>query len=100
MSTRLTRTKMPYTWLFLLMMPCVGCGYGPEETVTVKIAGSADQAQRDEILEKLKDLTDGSSHSISSTWSGDTMTVELAPVSNIDAFSKRIAFGKVTNVDG
>lgn len=77
-----------------------GCGYGPEETVTLKITGVPGQVERDEIKETLKTMTDGSGHSMSSSYAGGTMNVELAPVSDVQAFADRIDFGTVTSVEG
>ena len=74
-----------------------GCGYGPEKTVTIEISGVA--AAKDQIQEKLKVMTDSSGHSMSTSSSGDTMTVKLAPVSDVEAFAKKIDFGKVTDTD-
>jgi hypothetical protein len=84
--------------LLLAMVTLSGCGYGPEQTVTVEISGVADDAARDEITEALKTMTDSSGHSISTTSSGDSMKVTLAPVSDVDAFAKKIKFGEVTEV--
>lgn len=75
-----------------------GCGYGPEKTVTVEISGVA-AAAKDQIQEKLKTMTDSSGHSMSTSSSGDTMTVKLAPVSDVEAFAKKIDFGKVTDTN-
>lgn len=83
---------------FLLSSP--GCNYGPDETVTIEISGVAsDQAYAD-INEQLKKLTDSSSHKIISRRAGLNMSVELAPVSDPEAFAKKIEFGRVTAVEG
>lgn len=37
---------------------------------------------------------------MTSSASGDKMTVELSPVEDIDAFSRKINFGEVIEVDG
>ena len=49
--------------------------------------------------ETLKGMVDGSSHSMSTFSTGDDMTVTVSPVSDVDAFSKKIDFGKVTSVE-
>ncbi len=76
-----------------------GCGYGPERTVTIQISGVADADAREQIQEKLKTMTDSSGHSMSTSSSGDSMTVKLAPVDDVEAFAKKIDFGKVTDTD-
>jgi uncharacterized lipoprotein YajG len=77
-----------------------GCSYGPEQTVTIEITGTMDDAEQDQITEKLKTMTDGSGHSMSSFSSGNSMTIELAPVSDVQAFADKIDFGEVTAVEG
>lgn len=86
----------------LLVAPIVitGCTYGPEETVTIEITGSLDEAQQEEITEKLKTMTEGSGHSLSTMSSGTTTTITLAPISDVQAFADKIDFGEVTAVEG
>lgn len=87
----------------LLIVPVVitGCSsYGPEETVTIEITGTLDDAKDEQITEKLKTMTDGSGHSMSSFSSGTSKTIELAPVSDVQAFADKIDFGEVTAVEG
>ena len=43
---------------------------------------------------------DGNGHMITTTYSGKTMNITLSPVSDVDAFSKKIDFGEVTETDG
>ena len=81
-----------------------GCNFSfehdPAKTVTVEITGINDDDDRDEIGETLKGMTDGSSHLMTFFSSGDKMTVELSPVGDVKAFSRKINFGEVTEVDG
>lgn len=77
-----------------------GCSYGPEQTVTIEITGELDDAEQEQIIEKLKTMTDGSSHSMSSFSSGNSTTIELAPVGDVQAFADKIDFGEVTAVEG
>ena len=84
--------------LCLLSLP--GCNQDPGVTVTLEITGISDQDDRKDLLETLKGMTDGSSHSMTSNWSGDRMTIKLSPVSDVDAFVKKIGFGTVTDVSG
>lgn len=72
----------------------------PAKTVTVEITGVNDNEDRDDIQETLKGMTEGSGHAMSSSSSGDKMTVKLSPVGDVQAFSQKINFGKVTEVDG
>ena len=72
----------------------------PATKVTVVITGLSDEAIRDEIQETLKGMVDGSSYQMRSQWTGDTMSVELSPVDDVDAFIRKINFGKVTAVNG
>ena len=74
--------------------------HDPAETVTVEITGVNDEDDRDEIRETLKGMTDGSSHLMTSSSSGKKMTVRLSPVKDVQAFSRKINFGEVTQVDG
>ena len=72
----------------------------PAKTVTVEITGVNDASARDEIQETLKGMADGSSHVMATSWSGDKMTVNLSPVRDVKAMSRKINFGEVTDVDG
>ena len=72
----------------------------PAKTVTVEITGIHDDDDRDEIQETLKGMTEGSSHMMTTSSSGDKMTVKLSPVGEVKAFSRKINFGEVTEVDG
>lgn len=79
-------------------------GQGSNQNVTVEITGvPTDDTKRDKIIEDLKGLTDSDGNgfnSYSSTYSGNQMTVNLSPVKDVDAFSKKISFAKVTKVEG
>jgi hypothetical protein len=66
----------------------------------VEITGVDNEDDRDEIQETLKGMTDGSSHLMTSSSSGKKMTVRLSPVKDVQAFSRKINFGEVTQVDG
>ncbi len=69
----------------------------PENTVTIKIMGIADDATKDAIKDKLKTMTDGG-HSMSLMKMGGVLTVELSPVKDVEAFARKIDFGTVTEV--
>lgn len=78
-----------------------GCffAHDAKATVTIDIKGIPNKAEEDRILEALRQMADGSSHSISWFSSGSELTVTLSPVSDVQAFTKKIKFGKVTKVD-
>jgi hypothetical protein len=79
-----------------------GCGvsHDPEKTVTVEIIGIRSDAERKQVRETLEKMTESSWHYITSTASGNSMTIQVSPVSDVEKFSKRITFGKVTEVRG
>jgi hypothetical protein len=79
-----------------------GCSspYEPHETVTVKLSGVSSERQQERIADKLKGMTDGSSHWMTTTRWGESITINLAPVTDIQAFAEQIDFGKVTDVSG
>lgn len=83
-----------------------GCGlsleHDPAKSVTVEITGIDNEGDRESVSETLKEFVDGNSHMMSSFYNGQTMTmtITLSPVSDVDAFSKKIEFGEVTSVEG
>jgi hypothetical protein len=78
----------------------VGCSQDPATTVTLEITGISAESDREKVAETLKEMTDGSSHSMRSTYSGDQLTISVSPVSDVDAFAEKIDFGEVTSVNG
>lgn len=87
-----------------VLLTQIGCNFkfehDPAKTVTIEITGISNDADRDKIDETLKGMTDGSGHMLTSTWTGDKTTINLSPVTDVEAFSRKINFGKVTEVDG
>jgi hypothetical protein len=85
-----------------LLAGLYGCNVpdDPDKTVIVEIIGIREDDDRKRVRETLKKMSDGSWHRMTSTASGNNMTVRLTPVGDVDRFSKRIAFGKVTDVQG
>jgi hypothetical protein len=73
---------------------------GPDTTVTVEIVANISDDQRDQIREKLEGMLDAprSSVSLRHRLEGNKLTFELSPVSDVQAFAKKIDFGKVTEV--
>ncbi len=98
-TTMLWRTLIPL--LAILALAASGCNLeqDPATTVQIEITGIRDKADREAVAEKLGGMTDGSGHSMTSSWSGDKMTINLSPVSDVHAFSEKIDFGKVTAVE-
>jgi preprotein translocase subunit SecF len=96
-------TTIGIVTLAALALLVTGCGlsfeHDPEKTVTVEISGITEEADREQVQEMLKGLTDGSSSVISTMSSGDQMTVTLSPVSDAEALSRKITFGTVTGVE-
>lgn len=79
------------------------CGdMDPDESVTVEVSNLPSDRASDEVLEALKTLHDANARykRTKSTFNDGTLTVTLAPVSDVDAFARRIEFGKVTEVSG
>lgn len=93
------RLRVMFLMTFLAVLG-TGCEHPPEKSVELEITGSLEEAERKKILEQLKGMTDGSSHFLTSSHSGTILTVTLSPVSDVDAFSKKIDFGKVERVEG
>jgi hypothetical protein len=97
---------LPKTAILLaaaMLLTLAGCGdisleQDPAKTVKVEISGISDEADREQVSEALGGMTDGSSHSMTSFSSGDTMTVNLSPVTDVKAFSEKVNFGEVTEV--
>jgi hypothetical protein len=73
----------------------------PDSTITVHVAGAADEPTRDAIRDKLGALADaGRGSGVSSASQGDRMTVRITPVRDPKAFADKIDFGTVRSVDG
>jgi hypothetical protein len=96
------KTILAFALTASLLGGLYGCNVSrdPEKTVTVEIIGIRLEADRKQVLETMKSMTEGSGRYITSTASGNNMTVQLSPVSDVDKFSTRINFGKVTEVQG
>jgi hypothetical protein len=91
--------------LFVILAGCVNLPELPEvdpaTTVLVKINGAKDEAEKDCIEEKIKELvlekaywemTQTSQHM-------ETLMIKASPVKDVKAFTDRITFGKVTAVE-
>jgi len=72
---------------------------GPDTIVTVEITGVKNDVHEN-IKMKLKGMTDAGAPPMIPNASvvGDKFTVELFPVSDVQAFSKKIDFGRVVEV--
>jgi hypothetical protein len=87
--------------------PEAGGLFGPrgawpaEQVVTLHISGVADRNTQQAIEDKLGSLVDpGRGSSTSSSYVGDRMSVQLAPVQDPQAFAQRVNFGTVVSVKG
>ena len=93
---------LPMLAAFLLTLG--GCNLSfeqdPATTVTIEISGINDDDDCEEVQETLMGMADGSSHSMTTFRSGDKMTINLSPVGDVRAFSRKINFGEVTEVEG
>ena len=98
-AMRIPASKPHYLLVALSLLAVTGCNMDPAVTVHLEIKGISEESDRESVLETLKGMTDGSGHSYTSSYAGDTMSVDLSPVSDVDAFSKKINFGTVTEVD-
>ena len=98
------RTR-PWTWLLItgFLFLNVGCNpfaHDPEQTVHIEISSITEQAERDEVHEILKGMTEGSGHVITTKRDRDTLLIKLSPVRDVQAFARRINFGQVTEIEG
>ena len=86
----------------LLVVGACGCGLesDPKLTVTVVITGVPDKAESERIEKSLRSLVGGPVRYTTSSWTGDTLTMELSPVIDVRQFSGKIDFGKVTETQG
>jgi len=79
-----------------------GCNFkhDPAKMVTIEVTGATTEADRTRIQDAVKKWVDGSSHLMTTMHSGDSFSIDLSPVTDVDAFVKKIDFGEVTKVDG
>jgi hypothetical protein len=81
-------------------MSCVE--FDPNRSVTVVIAGLASDAEQHEVIEILETMYDknGGYKRYKARFDNKLLTIQMAPVADVDAFSRRINFGTVTEVTG
>lgn len=84
----------------LLLPGCKPFKLDPEETVTIEISSISKNIDREEVLEILRGMTDTAGHRMSIRFDGDTMTVTLSPVNDVQAFARKINFGHIVKIDG
>lgn len=80
-----------------------GCGrFDPDKTAIIEVSGLVEQADRTEVLEILATMYDNDAawKQSRSLYNGSLLTVKMSPVRDVEAFSKRINFGTVTEVAG
>jgi hypothetical protein len=89
------------TILCLMFTLATGCGaFDSAKTVEVEISGVDGNPAREEILEVLSTMydKDAGSKRMHSSSSHDVLKVKMSPVSDVQAFSRRINFGTVEQV--
>jgi len=86
----------------LLVAGACGCSMenDPKLTVTVVVTGIPSKAESEQIEKTLKAVVSGPVRYTSSSWTGDTLTIQLSPVRNVQEFSSKIKFGNVTETQG
>ena len=76
------------------------CG-APENGVQVRVdvGKKISDSKYKKLVKKIKNQADGA-RTTSHSRTGNTVTVNLAPVADAEAFAKKLSFGTVTHVDG
>jgi hypothetical protein len=88
-----------------LMLVCALAGcvrFDPDETVLIEVTGVIEEADRAEVLEVLETMydKDAGAKRLQSRYNDRLLSVKMYPVSDVEAFSRRINFGTVTDVSG
>jgi hypothetical protein len=88
--------------LSALIAAAAGCSFkhDPAKMVTIEVTGVTTEADRERIKESVKKWVDGSSNMMTTMHTGGSLSIDLSPVTDVDAFVKKINFGEVTKVDG
>jgi|GEM_PF-1251200 len=90
--------------LTVLLLGLVGCNFSlehdPAKTVTVKITGISEESDRERVKENLEDCIQGGMHMMTSNASGNEMTVQVSPVTDVEKFVQGVNFGNVSEVQG
>jgi hypothetical protein len=72
--------------------------YGPTETVKLKITGVTDDMAEEALAVQLKAMTGARKNWLSYQMQDETMLAEVAPVTDVKAFARKIRFGTVTGI--
>jgi hypothetical protein len=79
----------------------------PSKSLSIEVSGIPDPKLCDQVLKQVdeaqkqsKKWSDGKSNAKNWSGAGQQMTIEVTPVSDVDAFVKQINFGDVTSVEG
>jgi len=98
---RLRSTHVILLGLIALTASATGCSFkhDPATMVTLEITGISADADIERVKEAVKKWTDGGSHLMTTRHSGENLSIDLSPVTDVDAFVKKIDFGDVTAVD-
>lgn len=92
--------------LSVLLIAFCGCGnpftMDPETTVILKITGVDGEPETERMSEKAKELVLEKStwHKTQISEHAGTVMIKVSPVEDVQGYADRIAFGKVTEVDG
>ena len=94
----------PIKFIAIILLGAAVCGCSlesdPKLTVTVIVTGIPSREESERIEKSLKDLVKGSIRRTSSTWTGDTLTIDLSPVPSAQELSRQINFGTVIETQG
>jgi hypothetical protein len=75
-------------------------GPNPDYTVRLRIIGVTDSTSENAIKEKVKNMMGGEGFYLAWSKIQSTVTADVAPVSDVQAFVKKIDFGTVTSIRG
>lgn len=100
MATRILLAPVVCLLLIGALGACVQSD--PNESITVEISNVPDSAASEEILDTLKTMHDKDARytRTRSSFNRGVLTVTLAPVVDVEAFTRRINFGTVTEISG
>jgi hypothetical protein len=98
-----TSTAVPSSfesWWTGPAVPATATPAAPSKKVTVTVLKVVREQATKEYLDRLAALADGSDGFAAASWSGDLLTVEITPVTDLDALAAKLAgFGQVTHLD-
>ena len=103
-SHRWFKHKRPVVSLCCLFLcSLAGCiEIDPGKSVTVIVTDLENKTEQEEVIKILETMYDKDARSkrYKSVFDAGRLTVQMQPVTDVDAFSRRINFGTVTEVSG